>query len=263
MMKQIDTPPVFLSAGCFCRCRHLQRHCSSQQSVGQLVTTRFDDYPIHRLCYYSSVTKADDLHRQLGLSPYCQESIGTTLEELRQGDKCQQFVVDTFEMTPFHILLSSSTKRKDLLIALLDAYPAHVLGRQDIRGNRAMDYLNCKLWTDSVKALMQLTLERYTVDRLSDWGCDEWSRRMSSEVLAILRENDKERRENALNETYDTMTQYERLESVSVLELALWKSSMGPCRVDEDIGDGVGRNNGRVRCGASFVVPSVLTFLWD
>lgn len=48
---------------------------------------------------------------------------------------------------------------EDLLVALLDAFPPHVLGRQDVLGKRAMDYLNSKLWTDEVKELMQMTLE--------------------------------------------------------------------------------------------------------
>ena len=140
------------------------------------------------------------------------------------SDKSQ--VLDPFQMTPFHVLLSSARCREDMLRQLLNYYPSYILACRDVLGNRAVDYLYCKRWTSAVKDMMNMTLEKHMVERVSNWGNQDLRMEISSTVSAILGEDDHDRRKHLLQRTYDAMDQYKRLEGISTLELVLWKSSM-------------------------------------
>eukprot|EP00526_Cylindrotheca_closterium_P014111 CAMPEP_0113656392 /NCGR_PEP_ID=MMETSP0017_2-20120614/30326_1 /TAXON_ID=2856 /ORGANISM="Cylindrotheca closterium" /LENGTH=353 /DNA_ID=CAMNT_0000569925 /DNA_START=101 /DNA_END=1163 /DNA_ORIENTATION=+ /assembly_acc=CAM_ASM_000147 len=208
------------------------------------VTHRFDKYPVHRKCYHASTTSADELRREC----------------LSHAYNCREYLVDQFGFTPFHVLLSSASCTADLLQVLLDAYPPTILGWQDIREKRAMDYLNYKLWTSEVKILMHMCLLAFMVDRVGRWGSKEQLEAISLKVSVLVEQADVDKRATLMEEACKLLCQCQRKGRVFQLELALWKSSMITCGVLVD-GGASDRLESRVVSGASVVIPSVVAFL--
>jgi len=213
---------------------------------------RFDDCPFHEKCYFASTTSANDLQREISQLPAVRNG---------QREDYKDILVDRYGMTPFHILLSAAKRRKDLLSVLLDVFPPCVLGWENKQGVRALDYLSARWFAES-KEMMAMALQRWMVDWVSHWGTPSWEADMSSRAEEILNEEYKAKRDHLLRVAYEQMASYERIAMVSVLEMSLWKLNLagariGPKRVAID------RASSRSRCGASFVIPSVLSFLGD
>jgi len=228
-------------SGCEVLTKQLGRY-----SILRRVASRFEDFPVHMKCYHSSTTTVDELRRTCRLNE-C---------------RWHEHLIDSFGMTPFHVLLSSASCTAELLQVLIDAYPGSVLGWKDSQKRIAMDYLNNKLWSSGVKSLMNMCLQVLMVDRVSRWGCKEQLEAISGTVSKILEEEDKDERGDWLFEACNWIRQYERRGRIFQLELALWKSSMITCAgfVEGGASDRLER---RVVSGASVVIPSVLAFLGD
>lgn len=96
--------------------------------IGQ--ARRFDSHPIHSLCYHSSISSAEELR----------QCITDSTEGQEQPEE------DTIGMTTFHMVCYFVEPRHDLFLVLLEKHPRCVLGRKDVNGKRAMDYL-ITIWT--------------------------------------------------------------------------------------------------------------------
>lgn len=218
---------------CFEECIFLEDHFDRDNMAGSLVH-RFDGFPIHKLCYYSSSTMVADLEQ--------------LCSELDESD----LMLDRLGMSPFHILLSAAKSRTDLLQFLLDLYPSHLIGQQDVCGRRATDYISSN-WTEDSKSLLRMALEGWMLEWLADtfegWEEDIWSR-----IDDIIDEGDVQRRGQLLEATYDCFLEYQRIEVTSLLEIALWKQML-PSDENTD-----SREMLRVRCGAPIVIPNVLAY---
>ncbi|CAJ1966232.1 unnamed protein product [Cylindrotheca closterium] len=77
--------------------------------LGRMVKARFNVHPIHFKCYHASETTAEELRLAI------QSSFGTRKDE----DESDLLLMDSFGMTPFHVLLASAKARMDLLLVLL------------------------------------------------------------------------------------------------------------------------------------------------
>ncbi|CAJ1963466.1 unnamed protein product [Cylindrotheca closterium] len=84
------------------------RYCTALENqyddteIPLAITSRFENFPVHKRCYYATVTSANELAQEIALA--MQVSHKNTLDH----------VVDPFGMTPFHILLSGANCRLDL-----------------------------------------------------------------------------------------------------------------------------------------------------
>ncbi|CAJ1954138.1 unnamed protein product [Cylindrotheca closterium] len=234
------------------------RFGEDMDSVIAGLISRFDDYPLHKCCYdhSSTTTTAQELRLLIGKD---------------QGAMEASSLVDAFGMTPFHILFSTISPRRDLLQVLLDKLPCSgiILDWKDANGKLAVDYLLLSnFWNsdDNKMILFQMTIQAWMVDRLERWGATVWRSRMISlidNLLVVLllpaEDHDKERRMTAFRETlWSTWKRYEAVESTSILEKALWKRTLKSKWNNDNALD---RNGYRVICGAGFVIPKVLQFL--
>mmetsp|Transcript_41134 Transcript_41134/g.99120 ORF Transcript_41134/g.99120 Transcript_41134/m.99120 type:complete len:505 (-) Transcript_41134:108-1622(-) len=232
-----------LSSRWFSGCDQIQGVLGKYNEVDGL-KRRFQYFPIHRLCYYTS---------------------STTTEELYEAFKYPYTVEDWFQMTPFHVLLSSAKPRMDLLQVLFDVvvngYSPTILGTKDRKGKRALDYLVRK-WSQETKQMISVYLQKWMMDRLFQWGSIRSQMDMHSRVRGILEEEDHETRNGLLQEIY---VQFERCEldaGFSYLELAIWKKEVtqrtrgvANKRVATD------RETCRIQCGSSCIIPNVVAFL--
>jgi hypothetical protein len=223
-----------------------------------------DDLPVHRLCYYQSYYPVME-----------------AMENLRQSmdaDPAAGNKVDAFGMTPFHILALSQTPNLSLFQALVKVYKVDIIGAKDKFGSNPIDYL-CMNHIPASATVIQSLLPTIFAERVRWLGLVRWKSDMvdaMDEALAV--EWASRRREIRL--LYFKLATYERLESVSLLELALWKVKIDSCkaaydtdhergeecrskrpRLDRAHLDGVDRQSCRIKSGADVVISNVLPFL--
>jgi hypothetical protein len=226
---------------------------------------RFETLPVHRLCYYQSYYPLMEAMETLRQSMYADPAAGTN--------------VDAFGMTPFHILALSQTPNLSLLQELMKVYKVDIIRKRDKFGSTPIDYL-CMNHTPGSATVIQSLLQTLVAERVRWLGLDRWKSDMvdaMDEALAV--EWASRRREIRL--LYFKLATYERLESVSLLELALWKVKIDSCKAAYETGhqrdeassrpnsprldkahlDGVDRQSCLINSGADVVISNVLPFL--
>ncbi|CAJ1959925.1 unnamed protein product [Cylindrotheca closterium] len=172
---------------CFDECHLLQEEYGVENTVLGL-SSRFNAYPVHKLCYYASSTTPEALKQQMKAMDWNQEN-----RQIEQ-QAYQQDLTDPFGMTPFHILFSAAKCRKDLLQILLEECLVNMLDWKDKSGNLATDFLGC-IWTESWRSMFQMVLQKWMVDSISSWGLERWRHDMTARVNAIYEVDDRAERE--------------------------------------------------------------------
>ena len=283
---------------------------------------RFDDLPIHEMCYSQAnhrlATNQKRLDRAIQMDRTSSRrkagrSLGTlslfrknealptkevnfdSLDLLfRSRDGC---FVDSFDMTPLHVLALSARPCPSICKTLLIHYPSDVTSR-DRYGKTPIDYacmvdapipvvqallrtqrqrrnsfqdeeqLRCRYYIsltnryDSMELLLYFT-QRYFKSRMKSLRLDlRWQQDVLNETekLSTL-PNDIQRTEH-LRRLDFIVTEYERKENLSLLELALWKGrlkSASPLRLHNPSW----RKTCQIKCGADIVLPLVLPYLND
>jgi hypothetical protein len=223
---------------------------------------RFHDLPMHRVCYYQSYYP-----------------LAEAMENLRQtmdADPSAGSKLDAFGMTPFHILALSQTPSLSLLQELLKVYKVDTIHTRDKFRSTPIDYI-CLNPTPEATAVFQSLLPMIFAKRLRWLGLARWTSDMLTAIDKALTTEWSSRRKE-IGMLYFKLATYERLESMSLLELALWKVKMDGCSAaNDDTGneesspkrprldishlDGVDRQSYRISSGANVVISNVLPFL--
>jgi len=245
-------------------CMLIQLQYASRVRTGQTITQclehRFENYPVHELCYYASSTTRAELEQQI------QKSSRLSNRDSNHNDV--KSIKDVMGMTPLHVLLSASTRRIDLLEVLLDAYtPTALLARDECKMS-ALEYLVSN-WTAEARLMMRKCLQKCVLDPLQNWGLDAWRTHMSQLVDSTCagdngldNPNYESHSEPRLTDVLSSMTMYKKLEVTSLLEQWLWKMAL-LCTQKSDAEPEVKRSICRAKSGASFIIPIVKTFLDD
>ena len=76
---------------------------------------------------------------------------------------------DTFDMTPFHIVATSSNLRADILECLLDCYPTDVLWKEDSQENTMMEYLLKNKSSKAIHLMRMVIYKFYDVEDICGW----------------------------------------------------------------------------------------------
>jgi hypothetical protein len=225
---------------------------------------RFDDLPVHRLCYYQSY-----------------HLLTETMENLRRSmdaDPAAGNKVDAFGMTPFHILALSQTPNLSLLQALMKVYKVDIIRTSDKFGSTPIDYL-CLNRTPASAFVIRSLLPTIFAERVRWLGLVRWKSDMVASIDEALATEFLSRR-SAIGMLCFKLATYDRLESVSLLELALWQGKIDCCkaayetdhqrdeasspkrpRLDKSHSVGVDRQSCRINSGADVVISNVLPFL--
>jgi hypothetical protein len=242
----------------------LRHIASSFTDLFSKLQHRFDDLPVHRLCYYQSY--------------YPLMEVVENLRQSMDADPAAGNKMDAFGMTPFHILALSQTPNLSLFQELMKVYKVDTIRAKDKFGSNPIDYL-CMNHIPASATVIQSLLLTIFAERVRWLGLVRWKSDMvdaMDEALAV--EWASRRREIRL--LYFKLATYERLESVSLLELALWKVKIDSCkaaydtdhergeecrskrpRLDRSHLDGVDRQSCRIKSGADVVISNVLPFL--
>eukprot|EP00980_Cylindrotheca_fusiformis_P022726 scaffold9646_cov133-Cylindrotheca_fusiformis.AAC.9 len=203
---------------------------------------RFDSSPLNELCYYQSYHSSAYAMRRLHILTDENPLIATTQ-------------VDEFGMTPLHVLSLSQTPNLDMLLALMNAgNEDQMFHCQDSFGSTPMDYL---CWnrmpnsTEVIRRVLQKHLDRLNLDR-------SWKSEMVQVVDKAL-EVDWSSRRREIGLVYFKLARHELEEILSLVELYLWKTKIDDIVSREQ--SNVDRESCRINCGASAVIPHVLSFL--
>jgi hypothetical protein len=236
---------------------------NSDDLVGQL-QHRFDVLPVHRLCYYQSYYPLREAMENLQQNMDADPSAGTK--------------VDSFGMTPFHILALSEAPNLSLFQALLKVCKVGIMCTRDKFGSTPIEYL-CLNHTHEGTTAIQSLLPTILVNRLHWLGLVRWQ----SDILTAMNEAlavEGSSRRRAVELLCFKLATYERLESMSLLELALWKVQIDGCkaaivtargrdeerspkrpRLDKSHLAHVDRESCRIKSGAEVVISNVVPFL--
>lgn len=134
-----------------CSLLHQVFGMSDDKNIVCSLISRFECFPVHRLCYFSSTTTTLNLAKMLDNSQIDNASM-----------------VDMFGMTPFHILFSGTQPREDLLEILIERCPSYLLGLQDANQKTAFDYLLSN-WRTQSTVLLKLAIYRWSFDPSNNW----------------------------------------------------------------------------------------------
>jgi hypothetical protein len=177
---------------------------------------RFDDLPVHRLCYYQSY-----------------HLLTETIENLRQSmdaDPGACTNVDAFGMTPFHILALSQTPNLSLFQALAKICKVDIIHTRDKFGSTPIDYL-CMNHIPASATVIQSLLQTIFAERVRWLGLVRWKSDMVASINEALATEEFSSRRNVIGGMLCfKLATYERLESVSLLELALWQFKIDSCK---------------------------------
>eukprot|EP00980_Cylindrotheca_fusiformis_P022644 scaffold9523_cov103-Cylindrotheca_fusiformis.AAC.21 len=202
---------------------------------------RFDDSPLHKLCYYQSYHPLAETMKKLRNILDANPSAGTSK-------------VDRFGMTSLHVLALAQSPNLSMLLALINGgHPRDSIIRiRDYFGATPMNYLCMNRILESswvIKSLFQHMLGR------TPW-IDQWK----FDVLGALDKAltmDWSSRVREVGLVSFKFAKFERMEVLSQIELFLWRIKI------DDVGsmEGSDRQSFRFSSGVSIVVPNVLGFL--
>jgi hypothetical protein len=177
------------------------RHVAS--NVDDLVSKlkhQFDTLPVHRLCYYQSYYPLTEAMENLRQSMDVDPSAGTK--------------VDSYGMTPFHILALSQTPKLFLFQALLKVNKVDIILRTtDKLGSTPMDYL-CLNRTSDSGMVIQALIPAIIAQRLQWLGLARWKSVISTAMNKALAavEDIESSNQRAIALLCFKLSAYERLE---------------------------------------------------
>jgi hypothetical protein len=185
------------------------RHFASDfDDLASKLQHRFDALPVHKMCYYQSY--------------YPLKEVMKNLRQTMDGDPSAGTKVDAFGMTPFHILALSQTPDLHLFQELIKVCKVDIIHARDKFGSTPMDYL-CLNHTPDSAMVIQSLLPAIFAPCLQWLGLARWKSDILTAIDKALLATEWSSRSIAIGILYFKLATFERLESMSLLELALWK----------------------------------------
>mmetsp|Transcript_35027 Transcript_35027/g.84791 ORF Transcript_35027/g.84791 Transcript_35027/m.84791 type:complete len:525 (+) Transcript_35027:125-1699(+) len=206
---------------------------------------RFDYLPLHRLCY---------------------DHQSPLIDNIIEGDYGNTRSVDTFGMLPYHILSLSTKLNLELFEKLLkddNSNELALVSEPDKFGMCPMYYLCGSNESNAIHAIRDI-LKLATADRIGMLGLERWKLEVSQGIEDIVYGDVLSARRKRIHEIYRKLLSNERLEAISLLELAVWNAEVETASTlpsatlnDEE------RKACRIKSGVGIVIPNVMAFLGD
>ena len=214
------------------------------QSVTQrALYKRFDDLPLHKLCYHQIHYDSENEVMEAFDSIQAIEEMSAT------GTS-----PDALGMTPLHILALSAKPHCQLFSAILEKYPLELILKKDSWGKSCLNYLFINKTPNPRPDLLELGA------KLNQAGHIKFPKRRQAihELLAQDLESNPIKHRKRLVAIFYQLAICQKLENLCTLELALWKSALfvdSPKRIKRD------RQEVRISCGADIVISNALPFM--
>ncbi|CAJ1937774.1 unnamed protein product [Cylindrotheca closterium] len=263
---------------------------SSNPLLLQALQTRFDELPLHKLCYYQSYyyfneeesSSRDDLLSEL------QEILRKDDEDSSGDDTSCLLKKDALGMNPFHVLALSARPNKDLLSVLLNhaqrrftftssgnAVSEDVLAKTDDSGNDLLTYA-CRNMSPGSGEQIARFLKVVHAKSIAQLGCHKWRSKIHSEIDGRFvgdellsgggEENNSDTtfasRQRRTKQVDKIIHRYIMKERVALLELAIWDQSLSRCVFEKTITNPRGREDCRTASRSNVIVSRVVDFLY-
>ena len=154
-----------VNTGVFGRCQDLGMAfpSGSSDAISDALKHRFDDLPIHKICYYQSYHPTETVMQNLKreINPWTLSYLG----QLNATGKQQ----DCLGMTPLHILACSTKQNVEMYRLLIEKYPETLI-MKDKWGDIPLVYA---VWCNAPMDIIQLLVEGYKSyypDYVFDWA---------------------------------------------------------------------------------------------
>jgi hypothetical protein len=268
----------------FSFCAKLQLRCSEEDALIETLTKRFDNLPIHKLCYEHSYHP----------TAFIFEKLNTLMKDKESQEAAINRGQDCFGMTPLHILALSGNPNLDLFKVILKGSNNKMdIVTKDRHGSLPIHYACISKmpleifqllldtqrsafprqhfdWKTFVWIAPLIPAYRYVVHlsierRIECLGLEEWRSNMLKTISCHF-----EFRHSHLRQVHSMLAKYERMESLSLLELALWQAKInelkettgtGKSEVKERHLDPMKRWDCRINCGDEVIISHILPFL--
>jgi len=208
---------------------------------------RFDGLPLHKVCYFHSYHPVED-----------------TSEKIRNFLKLNPNavnLVDTFGMTPLHIL-SLAQKPVVELVQELPTFTKMALSSKDLFGSSPLDYLCKNPFREGMHATRWM-IRKILEGRLPFLGLDQWKQELLGAEERVRSAADASVMSDGVESLLDKLARLEFLEILSLVEMILWRIRLDEIMMVEgdDEKPRSDRESCRVQCGISIVVGNVSPFL--
>ena len=126
-----------------------------------------------------------------------------------------------------------------------------------------MEYLLAN-WNKQTAEMFFTTAKKWMLDPLTRWGTESRKTSMTHRVQTVVNSGNKESRCTLWNEACVVFQTYATLESVSILEMSLWKTQIeSGCWKNDNRSKKVAldRHQCLLQCGSGVILPHVGAFL--
>jgi hypothetical protein len=211
--------------------------------------TRFDDFPIHKLCYYQGYYTTQETLRDFKqiISKESDESLSSLSR-------------DSFRMTALHVLALSARPNIHLCKALVATYTESDLNMRDRWDRDPLMYCSMHLTQDSTK-MTRCVIDSLLSGRYNSLGLDRWRNDISNEIENLPVSSHRQERITQMGEILTKLFRYLTKERLSLVELAVWKFKIDDLSEGRSDTSWIGRDQCRLICGAEIIISHVLPFL--
>eukprot|EP00980_Cylindrotheca_fusiformis_P000741 scaffold174_cov98-Cylindrotheca_fusiformis.AAC.10 len=271
----IPSTVPFVDENAFRACDVLQTRYSNHNKNRSLLTTglrnKFQDLPLHSLCYYQAYHSNDETVQRLRRLVW----------ELVEVESCNYPLIDDAGMTPLHLLAMSAKANCSLVQTYLNLYPIQSLCRKDAMGYSPLYYLSLNYYQPSRRLMIQMVIREVLSERIQSLRLKQWRLEITNAIDSISDGKDDEdddddtnyplqetmvQQQNRIGQIYGKVAKYEYMEILSCLEQAAWKHkiqdySSGNITHQQQEKEEDRRQECRIRCGAEIIIPNVIQFL--
>lgn len=239
----------------FFDCRLMRRRADILGEIDMLeaLQSRFEGLPVHDMCY----RKGKDL------------DVSELEDALAADSECTFLRRDRLGMNLLQILLLSFNPKREILLFYVNKYPTSLIPTSfdiyptiDTDVQSAIDDLFQLDESSTIQEILEVSLSH----RLEMLGLKQWKDDIYNQIASFSSgAQDFESRLDVMFRIFSNLEGYDRLETTSLLELAIWKAtldadSVGNYHKNYIMGD---REQSRLTNGSNVIIPQVAAFLWD
>lgn len=237
-------------------CFKLQDAFPEEDSLVEALKTRFDDLPLHKICYYQAHQSTEETLQELSEAMMDMDALETV-----GGERTDAMRQDAFGMTPLHIVSMSKKQDFELYQFLVETYPEdltvydtwgylplyyaclsdaplevvqYLLDTHKRISENAVAELPWQSIVDSFSimfvsaAVLKCVIHWTIVDKLEHVPHFPWREEIINAIDLIPDGGRKTWKEKDLqvNAVYNLLKLYELKEMTSILESAAWKSKV-------------------------------------
>lgn len=216
----------------------------------EALQNRFEGRLVHDMCYH------------------CGKDLTVVrLEDALAADSEESFLrTDKLGLNLLQVLLLSFHPKRGVLLFFVKKYPTSFIPNSfgvrmtiDVSVRRVIDDLCHLNELSTIQDILDVSLSH----RVKVLGSQSWKNSIYNLVGSLSSARNFASRKDVILRILSKVESYDRLETTSLLELAVWKTAFVLSYANPKKLTSVGREHVRVTNGSNVIIPQVAAFLWD